>query len=36
MQDKAQEAVTWGVNQAVAEGIGAHQAALVALAPVDR
>ncbi len=33
MQDMAQEAVTWGVNQAVAEGIGAHQAALVALRP---
>lgn len=33
MQDVAQEAVTWGVNQAIAEGIGAHQAALVALRP---
>jgi penicillin-binding protein 1A len=33
MQDVAQEAVTWGVHQAIAEGIGAHQAALVALRP---
>jgi len=33
MQNEAQAAVTWGVNQAVAEGIGAHQAALVALRP---
>ncbi|MFY9718920.1 MAG: transglycosylase domain-containing protein, partial [Candidatus Cybelea sp.] len=33
MQDVAQEAVTWGVQHAVAEGIGAHQAALVALRP---
>ncbi len=33
MQQLAQEAVTWGVRQAVAEGIGAHQAALVALRP---
>jgi penicillin-binding protein 1A len=33
MQDIAQDAVTWGVNQAIAEGIGAHQAALVALRP---
>ncbi len=32
-QSLAQEAVTWGVGQAVAEGIGAHQAALVALRP---
>jgi penicillin-binding protein 1A len=33
LQQLAQEAVTWGVHQAVAEGIGAHQAALVALRP---
>lgn len=33
MQDLAQESVTWGVSQAIAEGIGAHQAALVALRP---
>ncbi len=33
MQDIAQEAVTWGVGRAVAEGIGAHEAALVALRP---
>ncbi len=33
MQRLAQEAVTWGVHEAVAEGIGAHQAALVALRP---
>ncbi len=33
MQEIAQEAVTWGVEQAVAEGIGAHQGALVALRP---
>jgi penicillin-binding protein 1A len=33
MQQLAQEAVTWGVGQAIAEGIGAHQAALVALRP---
>lgn len=33
LQNEAQEAVTWGVQQAVAEGIGAHQAALVALRP---
>jgi penicillin-binding protein 1A len=33
MQKIAQEAVTWGVHQAVAEGIGAHQAALVAIRP---
>jgi penicillin-binding protein 1A len=33
MQQIAQEAVTWGVHQAIAEGIGAHQAALVALRP---
>ena len=33
MQRLAQEAVTWGVRQAIGEGIGAHQAALVALRP---
>ncbi len=33
MQDLAQEAVTWGVNQAEAEGIGANEAALIALRP---
>lgn len=33
MQQLAQEAVTWGVRSAVGEGIGAHQAALVALRP---
>ncbi len=33
MQRLAQEAVTWGVTQAVNEGINAHQAALVALRP---
>src|SRR5580700_8333432 len=33
LQQLAQDAVTWGVHQAVAEGIGAHQAALVALRP---
>jgi penicillin-binding protein 1A len=33
LQQMAQEAVTWGVNQAIAEGIGAHEAALVALRP---
>lgn len=33
MQSIAQDAVTWGVQQAVAEGIGAHEAALVALRP---
>ncbi|MGB6950488.1 MAG: PBP1A family penicillin-binding protein, partial [Candidatus Cybelea sp.] len=33
MQNIAQAAVTWGVQQAVAEGIGAHEAALVALRP---
>ncbi|HLX26079.1 MAG TPA: PBP1A family penicillin-binding protein [Candidatus Cybelea sp.] len=33
MQQLAQDAVTWGVNQAIAEGIGAHEAALVALRP---
>ncbi|MBV8196863.1 MAG: PBP1A family penicillin-binding protein [Candidatus Eremiobacteraeota bacterium] len=33
LQDLAQEAVRWGVNAAIAEGTGAHQAALVALRP---
>ncbi|MBV8066813.1 MAG: PBP1A family penicillin-binding protein [Candidatus Eremiobacteraeota bacterium] len=33
IQQMAQEAVTWGVSQAIAEGIGAHEAALVALRP---
>jgi penicillin-binding protein 1A len=33
LQEDAQEAVRWGVNRALAEGIGAHQAALVALRP---
>ncbi|HEY6326035.1 MAG TPA: PBP1A family penicillin-binding protein [Candidatus Cybelea sp.] len=33
MQQIGQEAVEWGVRQAIAEGIGAHQAALVALRP---
>jgi penicillin-binding protein 1A len=33
IQRIGQEAVTWGVHQAIAEGIGAHQAALVALRP---
>ncbi|HTA54653.1 MAG TPA: transglycosylase domain-containing protein [Candidatus Acidoferrales bacterium] len=33
LQEIAQEAVTWGVGRSVAEGIGAHQAALVALRP---
>ena len=33
MQQLAQEAVDWGVHAAVAEGIGAHQAALVAIRP---
>jgi penicillin-binding protein 1A len=33
LQDLAQEAVSWGVGQAIAEGIGAHEAALVALRP---
>jgi penicillin-binding protein 1A len=33
MQTIGQEAVAWGVHQAIAEGIGAHQAALVALRP---
>jgi penicillin-binding protein 1A len=33
MQRIGQEAVTWGVREALAEGIGAHEAALVALRP---
>ena len=33
MQQLAQDAVDWGVQQAAAEGINAHQAALVALRP---
>jgi penicillin-binding protein 1A len=33
MQRAAQDAVDWGVKQAIAEGINAHQAALVALRP---
>jgi penicillin-binding protein 1A len=33
MQDEAQEAVDWGLAQAAAEHIGAHQAALVAIRP---
>jgi penicillin-binding protein 1A len=33
LQEIAQEAVTWGVGRSAAEGIGAHQAALVALRP---
>ena len=33
MQREAQEAVDWGVSRAKAEGIGAHQAALVAIRP---
>ena len=33
MQKLAQESVDWGVAHAVSEGIGAHQAALVALRP---
>jgi penicillin-binding protein 1A len=33
MQRAAQEAVDWGVGRAKAEGIGAHQAALVAIRP---
>jgi penicillin-binding protein 1A len=33
MQRIAQDAVDWGVHQAVAEGINAHQAALVAIRP---
>jgi penicillin-binding protein 1A len=33
MQDVAQDAVTWGIDRAKAEGIGAHQGALVAIKP---
>ena len=33
MQRLAQQAVTWGVRQSISEGIGAHEAALVALRP---
>ncbi len=33
VQDVAQEAVTWGIGRAKAEGIGAHEAALVAIKP---
>ncbi len=33
IQQIGQEAIDWGVRQAIAEGIGAHQAALVALRP---
>jgi penicillin-binding protein 1A len=33
LQRYAQEAVDWGVGRSVAEGIGAHQAALVAIRP---
>lgn len=33
MQKAAEEAVNWGIERAVAEGIGAHQAALVAIRP---
>ncbi len=33
IQQIGQEAIDWGVRQALAEGIGAHQAALVALRP---
>ncbi len=33
MQDAAQDAVTWGIGRAKAEGIGAHQGALVAIRP---
>jgi penicillin-binding protein 1A len=33
MQEIAEDAVTWGVGRAVAEGIGAHQGALVAIKP---
>ncbi len=33
MQKLAEEAVNWGVGRSVAEGIGAHQAALVAIRP---
>ncbi len=33
MQRAAQDAVDWGVGRAIAEGVNAHQAALVALRP---
>ena len=33
MERIAQEAVTWGVDQALAEGINAHEAALVSIRP---
>ena len=33
VQDAAQEAVTWGIDRAKDEGIGAHQGALVAIKP---
>jgi penicillin-binding protein 1A len=33
LQDLAQSAIDWGVNSAEAEGIGAHEAALVAIRP---
>ena len=33
LQDLAQEAVSWGVGRAEAEGINAHQAALVSIRP---
>ncbi|HEY1869259.1 MAG TPA: PBP1A family penicillin-binding protein, partial [Candidatus Cybelea sp.] len=33
LQQIAQDSVTWGVKQAISEGIGAHEAALVALRP---
>ena len=33
LQRMAQQAVDWGVGRSVAEGIGAHQAALVAIRP---
>ena len=33
LQDAAQDAVTWGIDRARAEGIGAHQGALVAIRP---
>ena len=33
MQDIAQDAVSWGIDRARAEGIGAHQGALVAIRP---
>ena len=33
LQDAAQDAVGWGIDRAQAEGIGAHQGALVAIKP---